>query len=79
MTPKYKLVDASSDEQADFMKKFQALLTETGMYYEPVPQFSRDSLTEPWKIVCQVLLQKKVAIDEKIPSPFQDESISPTA
>ena len=80
MNPKYKLVDATTKEQEDFMSKFQDLLNETGMYYEPVPQFVRDSLEGPWKVVCQVILQKKVVNEDKsIPSPFQDETAEPTA
>lgn len=76
-TTKYKLVDASPEEQKDFMGKFQALLKETEMYYEPVPQFTRDSVEDPWKVVCQVLLQKKVLLNEPIISPIQPEDVTP--
>lgn len=64
MQPKYTLSDASEKEQQLFMQEFNELLNKFSLYYEPVPQFSRDSLTSPWKIVCQVFLQKKTIIEE---------------
>ncbi len=72
--PKFSLVEPTEQESANFMKKFQELLVETSMYYEPVPQFSRKSLQSPWEIVCQIFLQKKVPITEEkdVISPIQD-------
>lgn len=73
---KYKIVDATEEEKKDFMIKFNAFLTESGFYYEPVPQFSRDTLTSPWTIRCEVFLAKKIPNEEltSIPSPFTDEN-----
>lgn len=70
--PKYKLIEPTEEEKKAFMEKFNVFLQESGMYYEPVPAFSRDSLTDPWKVVCQVFLQKKVLTEEAIPSPFNE-------
>jgi hypothetical protein len=63
--PKFLLSDATTEEQTTFMKEFMELLEKHSLYYEPVPQFTRDDNQSPWKIVVQVLLQKKTKIDEK--------------
>lgn len=63
--PKYKFIDASEEEKTDFMKKFNQLLVESSMYFEPVPQYSRKSIQHPWETVCQILLQKKVEITDE--------------
>lgn len=75
--PKYSLSEVSKEQSDSFMKEFQELLNKHSLYYEPVPQFTRDSLTSPWKIQCQILLQKKTEIVEPtvekgIPSPFSN-------
>jgi len=72
---KYSLVDLTTGEQTLFMEKFNKFTADEGIYFEAVPQFTRDNLQSPWKIVCQVLLQKRVPIteDKSIPSPFTNE------
>lgn len=70
---KYRLVDATTEEQENFMKKFTALCQETGLYYEPCPQYSRKEIGKPWEVTIVVLLQKKVLIEDSIPSPFTDK------
>ena len=74
MQPKYNLKDCTPEEQNSFMKEFQELLNKHSLYFEPVPQFTRDNINSPWKIVCQVFLQKKVEVVEvekdSISSPF---------
>lgn len=72
MNPKYNLIDLSEEEKNSFMAKFMKLCQDENVYFEPVPQFTRTALGEPWEIVTQILLQKKVIIeDEKgVPSPF---------
>lgn len=78
--PKFSLIEASEQEKTNFMRKFGELLEETSMYFEPVPQFTRDSLQSPWNIVCQVFLQKKVPIsEESVISPIQDVTPTETA
>lgn len=64
LKPKYQLVEPTSEEQELFMEKFNELLNQMNMYFEPVPQIRRDDVYSPWKIVCEVLLQKKVEIKE---------------
>lgn len=76
MEPKFSLSDCSPEEQKAFMSEFQELLNKHGLYFEPVPQFVRDSLTAPWKIVTQIFLQKRTEIvepevvEKDMPSPF---------
>lgn len=74
-TPQFDLVNPTPEEQADFLKAFQELCESKEMYFEPVPQFSRDTLQSPWKVTTQILLQKKVKKegDKSIPSPFTNE------
>jgi hypothetical protein len=76
--PKYKLVEATEEEKSNFMKDFNDILVKHSIYFEPVPQFTRETLNDPWKVVCQVLIQKKVEIVEvekdSIPSPFADSA-----
>lgn len=80
METKYNLIAITKEEQELFQKEFQELLNKHSVYYEPVPTFVRDGLLDengkpsPWKLVCQVLLQKKVEItkDGAIPSPFNE-------
>ncbi len=75
MEPKYRLIEAAEQEKNDFMKKFNELLNETEMYFEPVPQFARKDLTSPWEVQCQIFLQKKETIkEESVPSPFTNET-----
>jgi hypothetical protein len=62
--PKFLLSDATTEEQTTFMKEFMELLEKHSLYYEPVPQFTRDDNQSPWKIVVQVILQKKTKIDK---------------
>lgn len=77
--PKFSLIEASEEEKSSFMKKFGQLLEESSMYFEPVPQFTRESLQSPWKIVYQIFLQKKVEIKEEgVISPIQNEDVNPT-
>lgn len=77
---KYKLVDATEEEKLDFMNKFNDFLNTTGMFYEPVPQFYRETLTSPWEVKCQVFLAKKVLNEDvSIPSPFTDETDTKTS
>jgi hypothetical protein len=64
-TPKFLLTDATTEEQQAFMTEFMALLEKHSLYYEPCPQFARDDAQSPWKVVVQVILQKKTPIDEK--------------
>lgn len=61
----FTLTDATTEEQQAFMTEFMALLEKHSLYYEPVPQFARDDVQSPWKVVVQVILQKKTKIDEK--------------
>lgn len=79
--PKFDLTEVSKEETDAFMKDFQDLLKKHSLYFEPVPQYTRDTLTSPWKTVCQVFLKKKIPIVEKaIPSPFTpDETTTETA
>jgi len=74
--PKYKLSDCTKEESDAFMKDFGELLNKHSLYFEPVPQFTRKSLTSPWEIQTQIFLQKKSEIvePESVPSPFADES-----
>lgn len=85
MPPKYSLSDCSKEEVDLFMKELGELLNKHSLYFEPVPKFTRDGLVQedgkpyPWKIVCEILLNKKVEIveatkEEGVPSPFTDES-----
>ncbi len=76
---KFSLVDVTKEETKDFMEKFNAFVTESGMYFEPVPQFTRKNIGDPWEIVCQVILQKKVPIKEDVVSPIQDVAPTETA
>ncbi len=77
--PKYKLVEATEEEKTDFMKKFNDLLNETSIYFEPVPQFSRESLQSPWEVKCQIFLQKKVLDEDNgVISPIQDVNTAET-
>lgn len=75
MNPKYKLVDLSDEEKSSFMEKFMKLCQEESVYFEPVPQFTRTAIGQPWEIVTQVLLQKKITIEEEegVPSPFTSD------
>ena len=79
MNPKYKLVDMSDEEKSNFMKKLVEFCESESVYFEPVPQFTRDSIGTPWEIVTQVLLQKKIDIEgeapkeEGVPSPFTSD------
>ncbi len=75
MNPKYKLVDLSDEEKSKFMEKFHKFLSDENVYFEPVPQFTRDSIGSPWEIVTQILLQKKITIEEEegVPSPFTSD------
>ncbi len=85
MEPKYKLIDVTQEEKKDFLLKFDALLKETSMYYEPVPQFARETLAGPWKLVCNIYIAKKVIDNgpdvkvEDIPSSIQPNESIPTA
>ncbi len=79
---KYKLADVSEEEKNAFMKDFDALLKKHSVYFEPIPQIRRENLQTPWKIVTEVLLQKKVEVVEveKVsePVPSTDPSVNPT-
>jgi hypothetical protein len=77
MNPKYKLVDLSEEKKNSFMNKFMELCKSENVYFEPVPQFTRDTIGAPWEIVTQILLQRKVPIEDEspvvedgVPSPF---------
>lgn len=59
MEQKYDLSDLSKEEQDSFMKDFGALLDKHSLYYEPVPQFVRETMESPWEIRTQIFLQKK--------------------
>lgn len=74
--PIFKLVDASTEEQEGFIKKLQALIEETNIYFEYVPQFTRETVKSPWEIKVVRLLMKMVPDEsnEPIPSPFTDEN-----
>lgn len=79
-TPKYNLIEATQDEQNEFLKRFDDLCTELSIYFEPVPQFARKDLTSPWEVTCQIFLRKKVPNETPIPSPFPtDDSSEKTA
>lgn len=75
MEQKISLKDCTKEESDLFMKEFGQLLEKHSLYFEPVPQFERDDLKSPWKVVCQVFLQKKVEVVEKesLKSPLSDE------
>lgn len=83
--PKYKLSDTTPEESKAFMVDFQELLSKHSLYFEPVPQFTRKSLTSPWEIQTQIFLQRKTEIvkpekvEDSIPSPFTDENPPATA
>lgn len=79
--PKFNLSDCTKEDSDAFMKDFGELLDKHSLYFEPVPQFIRTSLTDPWRIVTQIFLQKKtkIAEDKSVPSPFTDASSTPTA
>lgn len=68
----YTLSDVTVEEKESFMKEFQELLIKHSVYFEPVPQYARDSLESPWKIVCQIMLQKKTELVPKdsVQSPY---------
>jgi len=72
---KFKLEEATKEEKDVFMTKFQNFLEESNIYFEPVPQFTRDSLSDPWKVVCQVILQKKVFITKEEETQIKNENI----
>lgn len=81
---KYKLSEPTQEEKDSFMKDFEELLKKHSIYFEPVPQFARDNITSPWKVICQIFLQKKAEIIEvekdSIPSSFKEnEEIDPTS
>ncbi len=67
---KFNLSEVSNEESQLFMKEFGELLEKHSLYFEPVPQFTREGLVQPdgkpypWKIVTQILLQKKTSIVE---------------
>ena len=63
-TQKFKLVDVSAEEQTFFLKDFEELLKKHSLYFEPIPQLRRDNMQSPWKIVTEVLLQKKIEVVE---------------
>ena len=81
MNPKYKLSDATSEEQQAFLKDFNDLLNKHSMYYEPIPAFEREDISKPWKLVFKIWLQKKKEIVEvekdSIPSPFVENNEPP--
>ena len=56
---RYKLSETTPEEQKAFMDEFQSLLDKHSLYFEPVPQYVRDSLQSPWQLKCQIFLQKK--------------------
>lgn len=83
---KYSLSPVSQDEQDLFMKEFQELLDKHSMYFEPIPFVQRKSLTDPFEIAAQILLQKKTEIipaeavpEESVISPIQDVTPEETA
>jgi hypothetical protein len=71
MQPKYKLSEPTAEEIKAFQEDFAAVLEKHSLYYEPVPQYSRKSLSDPWTLTCQIFIQKKTAVEEETP---QDES-----
>ena len=75
-SPKYKLVEPTNEEVIEFKKRFEDMLNDMSLYYEPVPQFSRSEIGKPWEVVCQVYLRKKVIND--VPSPFSETKDEPT-
>ncbi len=77
MEQKYNLRDCTTEESESFMKDFNELLKKHLVYFEPVPQYIREDLKSPWRLTCQILLQKKTEVvepKEAVPSPFTDES-----
>jgi len=58
--PIYDLVDLTPEEVEEFKKSFQELLDSRSLYYEPVPAYTRETIMDPWKLTCQILLKKKV-------------------
>lgn len=62
---KFNLTPTTEEENKVFMKEFGELLDKHSLYFEPVPQFTRETLTSPWKIVTQIFLQKKTPVVEE--------------
>lgn len=59
MDKKYVLSAPTKEEQDNFLKEFQALCDKHSIYFEPIPQFTRKTIQDPWTIVCQAWIQKK--------------------
>lgn len=76
MEPKYDLIDLSEAEQKQFMMDFNKFLTAQGVYFEPVPAYSRKTITSPWELTCQLFLKKKVVAVEKKDLSTPDETPS---
>ncbi len=61
------------------MKEFNELLNKYSLYFEPIPQYQRTAIGEPWNPYgISILLQKKIPIpedeevkDAEIVSPVQ--------
>ncbi len=66
MEKTYNLSAISKEESDIFMKEFGELLDKHSLYFEPIPQFQRTKLEEPWKLVCTIFLQKKTEVVEPI-------------
>lgn len=68
----------SKEETEKFMKEFNDLCDKHSIYFEPVPQYTRETITSPWQLTCQVFLQKKTEVEQGVPSPA-DPEINPNA
>lgn len=62
---KFSLSDVTQEEQEAFMKDFTEFLNSRSLYFEPVPQYSRDDIKSPWKTTVSIFLQKKTPITEE--------------
>lgn len=82
MEKKYNLSEANQEERDAFMKEFAELLDKHSLYFEPVPQFIRDTIETPWRVVTQIFLQKKtevVEVDKVVPGavPSTNPEVNP--
>lgn len=63
MQPRYLLSESTKEERDNFMMELQVLLDKHSLYFEPIPQITRESNDKPWHISCQILLQKRTLIE----------------
>lgn len=76
---KYNLVDLTAEELTSFQKDFQEFLSSRSIYFEPIPQYERKELTDPWSLRCSLIVKKKVAIVQEGAVASTDPEINPVA